>query len=124
VALTGAFALTLASGFSLNQHTLFNLVFSTDLVVDDAITVAESTTVKKQQGMTAMEAAKSTMNELFTAVIATSLMLLAVFVPVLFFPGATDAIYKSSQQRSYFHRDLHVQCSCLLPHALCTAVGF
>ena len=94
VALIGTFALTLAFGFSLNQLTLFGLVLATGLVVDDAITVIESTTLKKQQGMTAVEAAKSTMDELFSAVIATSLVLFAVFVPVLFFPGATGTIYK------------------------------
>jgi HAE1 family hydrophobic/amphiphilic exporter-1 len=94
VALIGTFALTLAFGFSLNQLTLFGLVLATGLVVDDAITVIESTSAKKAAGMTAVEAAKSTMDELFAAVIATSLVLFAVFVPVLFFPGATGTIYK------------------------------
>ena len=94
VALIGTFALTLAFGFSLNQLTLFGLVLATGLVVDDAITVIESTAAKKAEGMTALEAAQSTMDELFTAVIATSLVLFAVFVPVLFFPGATGTIYK------------------------------
>ena len=94
VALVGTFALVLGFGFSLNQLTLFGLVLATGLVVDDAITVIEDTSTKKATGMTALEAAKSTMDELFTAVIATSLVLFAVFLPVLFFPGATGTIYK------------------------------
>ncbi len=94
VALIGTFAGVLVAGFSLNQLTLFGLVLATGLVVDDAITVIEDTTTKKQEGMTAVGAAKATMDELFSAVIATSLVLFAVFIPVLFFPGATGTIYK------------------------------
>ncbi|MCP9823915.1 efflux RND transporter permease subunit [Synechococcus sp. EJ6-Ellesmere] len=94
VALVGTFMFVKVAGFSLNQLTLFGLVLATGLVVDDAITVIEDTSSKKAQGMTALQAAKSTMNELFGAVIATSLVLFAVFLPVLFFPGATGTIYK------------------------------
>ncbi len=94
VALVGTFLFVKVAGFSLNQLTLFGLVLATGLVVDDAITVIEDTSTKKGQGMTALEAAKSTMNELFGAVITTSLVLFAVFLPVLFFPGATGTIYQ------------------------------
>ncbi|MEA5421991.1 efflux RND transporter permease subunit [Synechococcus sp. CCY9202] len=94
VALIGTFALVNAFGFSLNQLTLFGLVLATGLVVDDAITVIEDTSTKKASGLTAARAAMATMDELFSAVIATSLVLFAVFLPVLFFPGATGTIYK------------------------------
>ena len=94
VALIGTFALVLAFGFSLNQLTLFGLVLATGLVVDDAITVVEDTSAKKEEGMTSVQAAMETMDELFGAVIATSLVKMAVFLPVLFFPGATGTIYK------------------------------
>jgi len=94
VALIGTFGLVLGFGFSLNQLTLFGLVLATGLVVDDAITVIEDTSTKKSEGMTALEAAKTTMDELFSAIIATSLVKFAVFLPVLFFPGATGTIYK------------------------------
>ena len=94
VALIGTFALVLAFGFSLNQLTLFGLVLATGLVVDDAITVVEDTSAKKAEGMTSVQAAMETMDELFSAVIATSLVKMAVFLPVLFFPGATGTIYK------------------------------
>ncbi|MFQ6538671.1 MULTISPECIES: efflux RND transporter permease subunit [Aphanothece] len=94
VALVGTFALVNAFGFSLNQLTLFGLILATGLVVDDAITVIEDTSSKKAEGLTAVEAASGTMDELFSAVIATSVVLFAVFLPVLFFPGATGTIYK------------------------------
>ncbi|MFM7635897.1 MAG: efflux RND transporter permease subunit, partial [Cyanobacteriota bacterium] len=94
VALVGTFAFVKAFGFSLNQLTLFGLVLATGLVVDDAITVIEGTASRRAEGLTALEAAKVTMDELFGAVLATSLVLFAVFLPVLFFPGATGTIYK------------------------------
>ncbi len=94
VSLIGTFLFVKVFGFSLNQLTLFGLVLATGLVVDDAITVIEDTISKRRQGMEALEAARATMNELFGAVVATSLVLFAVFVPVLFFPGATGTIYK------------------------------
>ncbi len=94
VALIGTFALVNAFGFSLNQLTLFGLILATGLVVDDAITVIEDTSTKKAEGKTAVQAAMGTMDELFSAVIATSVVLFAVFLPVLFFPGATGTIYK------------------------------
>jgi HAE1 family hydrophobic/amphiphilic exporter-1 len=94
VALVGSFMGVLVFGFTLNQLTLFGLVLATGLVVDDAITIIENTATNKAAGMGALEAAKSTMDGLFGAVIATSLVLLAVFVPVLFFPGATGTIYR------------------------------
>ena len=94
VALVGTFMGVLAFGFTLNQLTLFGLVLAAGLVVDDAITIIENTATKKAAGMSALAAAKATMDELFAAVIATTLVLFAVFVPVLFFPGATGTIYK------------------------------
>jgi HAE1 family hydrophobic/amphiphilic exporter-1 len=94
VALVGSFMGVLVFGFTLNQLTLFGLVLATGLVVDDAITIIENTSTNKAAGMSALAAAKATMDGLFGAVIATSLVLLAVFVPVLFFPGATGTIYQ------------------------------
>ncbi|MEB3256708.1 MAG: efflux RND transporter permease subunit, partial [Cyanobacteriota bacterium] len=94
VALVGTFAFVKAFGFSLNQLTLFGLVLATGLVVDDAITVIEGTATRRAEGLTAVQAAKATMDELFGAVLATSLVLFAVFLPVLFFPGAPGTIYK------------------------------
>jgi HAE1 family hydrophobic/amphiphilic exporter-1 len=94
VALVGTFLGVKIVGFTLNQLTLFGLVLATGLVVDDAITIIENTATNKASGMGALAAAKATMDGLFGAVIATSLVLLAVFLPVLFFPGATGTIYR------------------------------
>ncbi|MFN6344616.1 MAG: efflux RND transporter permease subunit, partial [Cyanobium sp.] len=94
VALIGTFLGVKIFGFTLNQLTLFGLVLAAGLVVDDALTVIEDTAPKMKSGMSALAAAKATMDQLFAAVIATSLVLLAVFVPVLFFPGATGTIYR------------------------------
>lgn len=94
VSLIGALALAYALGFSLNTLTLFALVLATGLVVDDAIIVVEGITSKMEQGATPKQAAFEAMGELSGAVIATSLVLIAVFIPVSFFPGATGIMYR------------------------------
>jgi HAE1 family hydrophobic/amphiphilic exporter-1 len=95
VALIGAMAFAFLFGFSINNLTLFGLILATGLVVDDAIVIVESCTEKIQkQGMTAREAAIASMNELSGATIATSLVLMAVFIPVAFFPGSTGKLYQ------------------------------
>ena len=70
------------------------MVLSTGLVVDDGIVVVEAIATKIERGMKPKIAAINTMNELSGAVIATSLVLMAVFIPVSFFPGATGVIFK------------------------------
>lgn len=95
VALIGAMAFAFLFGFSINNLTLFGLILATGLVVDDAIVIVEACTEKIQkQGMTAKEAAMASMEELSGATIATSLVLMAVFIPVAFFPGSTGKLYQ------------------------------
>ncbi len=94
VALVGALAFALVLGFSLNSLTLFGLILATGLVVDDAIVVVEAVSAKMEQGLTAKEAAIESMDELAGAIVSTSLVLLAVFIPVAFFPGTTGALYQ------------------------------
>ncbi|MDJ0898111.1 MAG: efflux RND transporter permease subunit [Xenococcus sp. MO_188.B8] len=94
VAMLGALIAALALGFTLNQLSLFSLVLATGLVVDDGIVVVEGIATKLEQGMRPMQAALDAMEELSGAVIATSLVLLAVFIPVSFFPGSTGIVYK------------------------------
>lgn len=95
VALIGTFAFIKILGFSMNSLTLFGLTLATGMVVDDAIVVVEDISAKVQeQGMRPHLAAIEAMRELTGAVIATSLVLLAVFVPVAFFPGTTGQLYK------------------------------
>lgn len=94
VSLIGALAIAYMLGFSLNTLTMFALVLATGLVVDDAIIVVEGITAKMEQGLTPQQAAFEAMGELSGAVIATSLVLIAVFIPVSFFPGATGIMYR------------------------------
>ena len=95
VSLIGTFAFMKAFGFSINTLTLFGIVLATGLVVDDAIVVIENVQRHISEGMTdAHEAASVAMREVTSAVIATSLVLISVFVPVSFFPGTTGLLYK------------------------------
>jgi HAE1 family hydrophobic/amphiphilic exporter-1 len=95
VSLIGAFAFVKLLGFSINTLTLFGITLATGLVVDDAIVVIENIQRHiKEDGTTVMEAASVAMREVTGAVIATSLVLVSVFVPVAFFPGTTGLLYK------------------------------
>ena len=95
LALIGTFAFIKAFNFSINSLTLFGLTLATGMVVDDAIVVVEDISrLIQDEGMPPRQAASEAMHELFGAVIATSLVLMAVFVPVAFFPGATGQIYR------------------------------
>ena len=94
VSLIGAFAFLNIFNFQINTLTLFAMVLSTGLVVDDGIVVVEAIASKVERGMKPRIAAVDTMNELSGAVIATSLVLMAVFIPVSFFPGSTGVIFK------------------------------
>ena len=95
VSLIGTFAFIKAFGFSINSLTLFGLTLATGLVVDDAIVVIENITrLIQEKGMSPRQAAAEGMAEVTGAVIATSLVLMAVFVPVAFFPGTTGALYQ------------------------------
>ncbi|MBD6619374.1 efflux RND transporter permease subunit [Komarekiella sp. 'clone 1'] len=92
--LVGTFAFIKVFGFSINTLTMFGLTLATGLVVDDAIIVVENISRLIEEGMSPRQAASESMKELFGAVIATSLVLMAVFIPVAFFPGSTGQIYK------------------------------
>ncbi|MEQ9625751.1 efflux RND transporter permease subunit [Coleofasciculus chthonoplastes] len=95
VSLIGTFAFVNIFGFSINSLTLFGLTLATGMVVDDAIVVVEDITTKMQRGgIKSRQAAIISMRELVGAIIATSLVLMAVFVPVAFFPGTTGALYR------------------------------
>ncbi|MBW4472846.1 MAG: efflux RND transporter permease subunit [Stenomitos rutilans HA7619-LM2] len=95
VALLGTFIFVKLLGFSINTLTLFGLTLATGLVVDDAIVVVEDITRRIQEdGMRPLEAAIASMNALIGAVVATSIVLVTVFVPVAFFPGTTGQLYK------------------------------
>ncbi|NLS07426.1 efflux RND transporter permease subunit [Rhizobium sp. P32RR-XVIII] len=94
VSLIGTFAFLAAFGMSLNMLTLFGLVLAIGIVVDDAIVVVENVERNLAKGMSPRRAAHVTMNEVGTAVVAISLVLIAVFVPTAFIPGISGQFYR------------------------------
>jgi hydrophobic/amphiphilic exporter-1 (mainly G- bacteria), HAE1 family len=95
VSLIGTFAFIKVFGFSINSLTMFGITLATGLVVDDAIVVIEN--VQRHIATEHCDARKATsraMGEVTSAVIATSLVLISVFVPVSFFPGTTGILYR------------------------------
>jgi HAE1 family hydrophobic/amphiphilic exporter-1 len=95
VSLVGTFAFIKILGFSINTLTLFGIVLATGLVVDDAIVVIENIQRHmSEEHCDSHVAASEAMGEVTGAVVATSLVLVAVFVPVAFFPGTTGLLYQ------------------------------
>lgn len=94
VSLIGVFIFMSILGFSINLLILFGLVLAVGLVVDDAIVVLENTQRHIQEGKAPIEATEITMKEVFGAVMATSLVLMAVFVPVSFMAGITGQMFR------------------------------
>ena len=95
VSLIGTFTFIKLLGFSINTLTLFGITLATGLVVDDVIVVIENIERHLQEGEpSAAKAASDAMREVTGAVIATSLVLVAVFVPVAFFPGTTGILFR------------------------------
>jgi hydrophobic/amphiphilic exporter-1 (mainly G- bacteria), HAE1 family len=95
VSLIGTFAFMQVLGFSINTLTMFGLTLATGLVVDDAIVVIENIARFIQtKKMAPLLGAVGAMDEITGAVVASSLVLLAVFVPVAFFPGTTGLLYR------------------------------
>ena len=95
VSLVGTFIFIKAFGFSINTLTLFGITLATGLVVDDAIVVIENVERHIVEGITEPHnAASVAMKEVAGAVVATSLVLVAVFVPVALFPGTTGILFR------------------------------
>lgn len=94
VSLIGTFSVLLAAGFSINNLSLFGLILAIGIVVDDSIMVTENTIrIMKDEGLSPKKAAEKTMYEVGGAVVATTLVLLAVFVPTMVMPGLTGRLY-------------------------------
>ena len=95
ISLIGTFGFMLIFGFSLNMLTLLGLVLAIGIVVDDAIVVVENVErIMEEEHLGAYEATKKAMDGLCGALIATSLVLVAVFVPVSFLSGITGMLYR------------------------------
>ncbi|MCG8529751.1 MAG: multidrug efflux RND transporter permease subunit [Desulfovibrionales bacterium] len=95
VSLVGTFGVMLALGYTINTISLFGLVLAIGIVVDDAIVVIENVERHmRDSGLSPKEAARAAMSEVTNPIIATTLVLLAVFVPVMFMPGITGGLYQ------------------------------
>lgn len=94
VSLIGGFFIMWAAGFSINVLTLLALVLAIGLVVDDAIVVMENIYKKIESGMPLREAAEQGTREVFFAIIATTLALVSVFLPILFIGGITGQLFR------------------------------
>ena len=97
ISLVGTFAFVTAFGFSINTLVLFGLTLATGLVVDDAIVVIENIARNMREAGDKLDHREATvkgLGEIVSAVVATSLVLLAVFIPTALIPGVTGAIYK------------------------------
>ena len=95
VSLVGTFAVIGAFGFSINTLTLFGLVLAIGIVVDDAIVVVENTQRHlDEEGLAPIEATRRATAEVVGPVIATALVLMAVFIPIAFLPGITGELYR------------------------------
>ena len=95
ISLVGTFGVMLIFGFSLNMLTLLGLILAIGIVVDDAIVVVENVDrIMEQEGLSPYEATKKAMSGLGGALVAMSLVLCAVFVPVSFLSGITGQLYR------------------------------
>lgn len=120
VSLIGTFAVFSATGFTINTITLFGIILAIGVVVDDAIVVVENTQRKVDEGMDAKTAAKKSMEEVTGPIIATTLVLLAVFVPVVFTPGIEGTLYKQFAMTLVISVSISALNSLSLSPALCS----
>lgn len=122
VSLIGVFIFMNVLGFSINLLILFGLVLAVGLVVDDAIVVLENTQRHIQEGKDAKHATEVTMTEVFGAVLATSLVLMAVFVPVSFMAGITGQMFRQFALCIAAAIGLSTVVALTLSPALCTMI--
>src|SRR5687767_6229657 len=94
VSLIGAFFIMYLSGFTINVLTLLGIVLATGLVVDDGIVVTENIFKKMEQGMNKYKAAKEGSKEIYFAVIATSITLAIIFLPIIFLQGFVGRLFR------------------------------
>ena len=95
VALLGTTAVLLLAGYSVNMLTMFGMVLAVGILVDDAIVVVENVErIMAEEGLPPREATRKAMSQITSAIIGITLVLMAVFVPMAFFPGSVGIIYR------------------------------
>ncbi|MBA6379995.1 MULTISPECIES: efflux RND transporter permease subunit [unclassified Colwellia] len=123
VSLIGTFAFMLAMGYSINTITLFGLVLAIGIVVDDAIIVIENVErILKEEQLEIKAAVTKAMEQVSGPIIATTLVLLAVFIPVAFMPGITGELYKQFSVTISFAVIISSVNALTLSPALCTVL--
>ncbi|MBW6512767.1 MAG: multidrug efflux RND transporter permease subunit [Desulfuromonadaceae bacterium] len=123
VSLIGTFAVLLALGYNANTISLFALIMSIGLVVDDAIVVVENVyRVMHDEGLSPAAAAQKAMRQVTGPIIATTLVLFAVFIPVAFLPGITGQLYKQFAVTICTAVVISAICALTLSPALCAVL--
>lgn len=123
VVLLGTFGVMALAGFSINTLTMFGLVLSIGLLVDDAIVVVENVErVMHEDGLSPREATRKSMHQITGALVGIGVVLSAVFIPMAFFPGSTGAIYRQFSLTLVTAMTLSVFTALILTPALCATL--
>ncbi len=122
VSLIGTFACLLVMGFTINTVSLFGLILAIGIVVDDAIVVVENVQRHMTDGLSPRDATRKAMVEVSGPVVATTLVLLAVFVPVAFTPGLTGRLFQQFAATIAFAVSISSITALTLSPALCASI--
>ncbi|ATE63406.1 efflux RND transporter permease subunit [Rhizorhabdus dicambivorans] len=123
VVLLGSFAVLAVAGYSINTLTLFGMVLSIGLLVDDAIVVVENVErLIQTEGLSPKEAARRSMDEISGALVGIGLVLSAVFLPMAFFGGSTGVIFRQFSITIVSSMALSVLVALILTPALCATI--
>ena len=123
VVLLGTFGVLAALGFSINMLTMFAMVLAIGLLVDDAIVVVENVErLMREEGLSPLEAARKTMDQITGALVAIGLVLSAVFVPMAFMSGSVGIIYRQFSATIVAAMALSVLVAIVLTPALCATI--
>ena len=123
VSLIGTFGVLMALGYSINTITLFGLILAIGTVVDDAIVVIENVNrIIDEEGLNPVEATKKSMHQISSAIVATTLVLMAVFIPVAFLPGISGVLYRQFAVTISVAVCISTICALTLSPALCATI--
>ncbi|MDX1573774.1 MAG: efflux RND transporter permease subunit [Methylophaga sp.] len=123
VVILGTFAILLAFGYSINMLTMFAMVLAIGLLVDDAIVVVENVErVIHEDGLSAKEATRKSMDQITGALVGIVLTVSAVFIPMAFFPGSTGVIYRQFSITVVSAMALSLLLAMTLTPALCASL--
>ncbi|MDL2279262.1 efflux RND transporter permease subunit [Desulfovibrio sp. OttesenSCG-928-G11] len=123
VVLLGTFGVMAAAGFSINTLTMFGMVLSIGLLVDDAIVVVENVErLMREEGLSPKEAAQKSMEQITGALVGVAAVIAAVFVPMAFMPGSVGIIYRQFSLTIVTSMGLSALVALSLTPALCATI--